>query len=241
MRVLSKLVVAAIALGALTTTASAVTPITEGSVTLYDYTGLSGHPGPAAGETLVWNFNQVVNPIEDTAHFNYTGATFFGNVFSGTKQIAAPPAGDLSRYGAAEPAPFGTNAVFMANPGVVMTTLSINLGSLDTENTLQFYSGSTLMGTFDGSELAGALTGVADGNQVSDLTNGRFYFSFAAADDINKLVFSTTKPAFEFDNIAATFTSGVPEPATWTMLILGFGFVGFMMRNNRQKTAGVLA
>jgi len=203
MRVLSKLVLAAVALGALTTTASAVT-IVNGSVTLANEAGLSTNPSPAAGETLVWNFNQVVNPIEDTTHFSFTGDTFFGN----HPNVAAPPAGGLSRYGAAEP---GTDAIFSANAGVVMTSLSINLGSLDKYNTLEFFSGNTLMGTFNGATLASALLGVANGNQTSDLTNGRFYFTFNASDDINKLVFTSTTPAFEFDNIAANFTSGVPE------------------------------
>jgi hypothetical protein len=234
MRVLSKLVLAAVALGAFTTSASAVVPITSDAITLYDYTGLSTNPGPASGETLVWNFNQVVNPIEDTTHFNFSG----GETPINNHPTAAPPAGDMSRYGAAEP---GNDAVFTANSGVTLTTLSIDLGSLDGYNTLEFFSGSTLKGSFTGSVLAGALTGIANGNQHSDLTNGRFYFSFDASDDINKLVFTSTSPAFEFDNIAATFTAGVPEPATWTMLILGFGFVGFMMRSSRQKTAAVIA
>jgi hypothetical protein len=232
MRVLSKFVLAAIALGAFTTAASAA-PIIHGSITLANEAGLSTNPGPALGETLVWNFNQVVNPIEDTTHFSFTGNTFIHL----TPDVAAPPAGDPSRYGVAL---VGTNATFQANAGVVLTSLSIDIGSLDAENKIDFFSGNTLMGSFDGSTLAGALTGVANGNQVSDLTNGRFYFTFNSADDINKLVFSTTKPSLEFDNIAATF-SAVPEPATWTMLILGFGFVGFMMRSSRQKTAAVIA
>ncbi len=36
------------------------------------------------------------------------------------------------------------------------------------------------------------------------------------------------QPAFEFDNIAAAI-SGVPEPSTWAMMILGFGLVGFSL------------
>jgi len=231
MRVLSKLVLAAIALGALTTSASAVT-IVHGAATLANEAGLSTNPGPGSGEVIVWNFNTGGTAIEDTTHFSFTGNIFIGL----TPNIAAPPAGDTSRYGVAL---VGTDATFQTK-GVVLTSLSIDLGSLDAQNRIDFFSGNTLEGSFTGTTLAGALAGVANGNQHSDLTNGRFYFTFSAADDITKLVFSTTKPSFEFDNIAATF-SAVPEPATWTMLILGFGFVGFMMRSSRQRTATVIA
>jgi hypothetical protein len=33
----------------------------------------------------------------------------------------------------------------------------------------------------------------------------------------------------------------VPEPATWTMLVLGFGAVGFVMRRRRRPTMAQLA
>jgi PEP-CTERM motif len=35
-------------------------------------------------------------------------------------------------------------------------------------------------------------------------------------------------------NIGATFVSSVPEPATWAMMILGFGMVGYAMRRRRS-------
>jgi hypothetical protein len=31
----------------------------------------------------------------------------------------------------------------------------------------------------------------------------------------------------------------VPEPATWTMLIAGFGLVGFVARSRRQQSGSV--
>jgi hypothetical protein len=35
--------------------------------------------------------------------------------------------------------------------------------------------------------------------------------------------------------------SGVPEPSTWAMMILGFGLVGFMLRNGRRQGAKAIA
>ena len=36
---------------------------------------------------------------------------------------------------------------------------------------------------------------------------------------------------------SATFTSAVPEPSTWAMMILGFAGVGFMAYRRRNNTA----
>ena len=40
----------------------------------------------------------------------------------------------------------------------------------------------------------------------------------------------------DFGLDAISVTAAVPEPATWLMMILGFGFVGSVMRRNRSKT-----
>ena len=37
--------------------------------------------------------------------------------------------------------------------------------------------------------------------------------------------------------VTATFASSVPEPATWAMLIIGFGGIGFMAYRRKSKTA----
>ena len=62
---------------------------------------------------MVWNFDNVFD-----SRFSYTG-----NVFTGTvPNIAAEPAGDMSNFGAAEPAAAGqafTDATFsLVKPGL---------------------------------------------------------------------------------------------------------------------------
>jgi hypothetical protein len=37
--------------------------------------------------------------------------------------------------------------------------------------------------------------------------------------------------------VTATFASSVPEPATWAMLIIGIGGIGFMAYRRKSKTA----
>ena len=49
---------------------------------------------------------------------------------------------------------------------------------------------------------------------------------------VNQVIFHSDNDAFEFDNIAA---GAVPEPATWAMLIAGFGLVGASMRRRKKN------
>lgn len=219
MRLFAKSALVAIALSAFTTAASAAVNFSTPSP--YDTNGY----GP--GESLVWDFDTVFNP-----NFSYTGMTYSGPVTN----IAAPPTGDTTTYGAAQPASYAlpfADAEFAILSGQ-LTSLSFYLGSLDDYNTISFYSGATLIQSFTGTDLT--IPDPANGDQASGNTNRRYFFTFGAADNVNRVVFNTTIPAFEFDDIAAA-VSGVPEPSTWAMMILGFGLVGFMLRNGRRQGA----
>lgn len=56
---------------------------------------------------------------------------------------------------------------------------------------------------------------------------------------IRSVTFSTTDPqGFSFDDF--TFGAAVPEPATWALLIAGFGFTGMALRR-RQARIGYAA
>ncbi|MEO9470373.1 PEPxxWA-CTERM sorting domain-containing protein [Parasphingorhabdus sp.] len=59
-------------------------------------------------------------------------------------------------------------------------------------------------------------------------TAGSFSFRFASpdADNVGPLL----------DNVVLDITSSVPEPATWAMMILGFGLVGGAMRRRKTLT-----
>ena len=76
-----------------------------------------------------------------------------------------------------------------------------------------------------------------NGDQSAAITNQRVFFNFAPQDGVTALRLRSNGMAFEFDNIAAT--GAVPEPASWAMLIIGFGLIGAMMR--RPRRAGVSA
>lgn len=42
-------------------------------------------------------------------------------------------------------------------------------------------------------------------------------------------------------NYSSVTISAAPEPATWAMFLVGFGAIGFMMRNSRRKVAAAAA
>jgi hypothetical protein len=108
-------------------------------------------------------------------------------------------------------------------------------------------SGSPLTGVTSGFySLLGScsafhLTGGGNGGcgQVS-WTGGPQVFSFGQGGTfsvaLDNAIFATPGNA----NIGGTFTlltPSVPEPATWAMMLLGFGAVGFAMRRERSKKA----
>jgi hypothetical protein len=211
MRWFSKSALAAIALCVGTTAASAAV----------NFTTPFPFDGPVApGESMVMDFD---TPI--AAGFTYVGGILPFSV----PGVAAAPAGDATLFGFASP---GFNSTLTSASS--LSSLSFYLGSLDDYNTLSFFSGDTLIQSFTGTQLT--IPDPANGDQASGNTNRRYFFTFGAADNVNKVVFNTTQPAFEFDNIAAAI-SGVPEPSTWAMMILGFGLIGFTLRNSRRQVA----
>jgi hypothetical protein len=65
-------------------------------------------------------------------------------------------------------------------------------------------------------------------------------FSFTGSDvaNVSYLKFSSSVNAFEIDNLAI---NPVPEPATWALMLLGFGGIGLAMRRRRKPALAQLA
>src|SRR5579859_113888 len=72
---------------------------------------------------------------------------------------------------------------------------------------------------------------LADLPSDKNLTPTAFGFSFWTRDSIGEIA--------DFAPDHSTFLASVPEPATWAMLIMGFGLVGFTAR--RRKLASLAA
>jgi hypothetical protein len=87
---------------------------------------------------------------------------------------------------------------------------------------------------------------VAVGGQVQDLTvpaNQAYALQTLTFDNASgKVSFTDLGPASQQGNLIDNITvTDVPEPATWAVMLLGFGGVGAAMRSNRRKLAASAA
>lgn len=99
-------------------------------------------------------------------------------------------------------------------------------GSVDAYNMLEFFDGTTLVGTVTGSDvIAGAY-----GNQG---VNGTRYVNINSTIGFNNVVATSSGPSFEFDNVALNATA-IPEPASLAVLCLGLLALGFAQRAKRR-------
>ena len=75
----------------------------------------------------------------------------------------------------------------------------------------------------------GPLVETGDGNQDTG-----FLITYVfTPNSVHSLTFTETgAPAFEIDNVAGI---SVPEPASWALMIMGFGLAGATMRAKRRQ------
>lgn len=77
----------------------------------------------------------------------------------------------------------------------------------------------------------------ADGSFAGTLADDRFY-GVSYSGGISKLVI-TDSPGQEIDHIqyGVNLNGGIPEPATWAMMLVGFGLLGATLRHRRAVAA----
>lgn len=179
--------------------------------------------GPLTSGAMVWDFDLIKNANTD----------YSGNVLQGPQtgsNSASPPyngsvSGDTTKYASVQANQVGT---FKTLGNFYLTDFSLYLGSPDDYNTVKFNFLGGGSQTMTGSEIWG---GVVLGN--GDRTKGyRVYYNFNGA-KVTSIDFGTGNTnAFEFDGLAASVA--VPEPATWALMIMGFGSAGAMLRHRRR-------
>ncbi|TAJ68498.1 MAG: PEP-CTERM sorting domain-containing protein [Phenylobacterium sp.] len=190
------------------------------TMTIYNTDG----PLPA-GQTMIEDFDS----IHASGDFTFTGDsnTFVRSGLLGLDpNVSAPPPGDTTNY-----LTVVTNGTATLTSAKGLNQFSFYLGSPDTFNFVTFtkMGGGTI--TLQGAEIWGAATG-DNGNQG---WGRRVSYNFDG-EAVSKIEFSSTGNSFEFDSLAGT---AVPEPATWAMMIMGFGTAGSMLR--RRRTASTFA
>jgi hypothetical protein len=182
--------------------------------------------------TLIENFEDSDPALRDTALPNYTG-----------------PGGEIT-FTPISSTPFEPN-VWLASPGYtdegagpnssVILTVTGNedfVGTLaapayalgfdvflnDWPATLSFFNGDTLLATltFD---------------TPPELGNNIAFAGITSAQGVTSFHWTATNGQYldtAIDNIFVGSPTGVPEPSTWAMMLLGFGAIGVAMRRKRR-------
>lgn len=204
--------------------------------------------GLNAGETEITQFE---GRTLGTVIFNQPGYTLSGTaqLFTGSVGgVSAAPAvpntasvwdgsgHDGSQYLSVQG---GKSALLTFAPGG-LREISFYIGSIDTYNTMAFHYAD---GTFElpiltGQWVANHTITQSNGDQQSGNTNGRLTLTFDKA--IDRVVLGSNSNAFEISEVAG-IAAGVPEPASWALMILGFGGVGAALRRQRRQAAAACA
>lgn len=175
----------------------------------------------AAGATPAWAAVTVVGPaatVDSCANFTFNtpptetkcAGGYSGNLISGTAMTNTTGLAALAALG------YSGTGTYLASISPIGTgTATINFG--------QTLVGLTIIGLHYGS--------AGDGGE------GTSFFLFDAGSGVNSVtVSSRTNTNFNFglSNAALFSTTAVPEPATWAMMLLGFGGIGMAMRRRRR-------
>ncbi len=210
---------AALAGSVIASSAGAVTAVyTDGSTNAFNQSAMGAQYTFETGTT-----GNTGNPTG----FNRVG----GLVMNGTTSTGANPAF----------APSGNNYLYVTAGGqstisatdVAYQNISFYIGSIDAGNTVSILgAGGVVLRSFTGTELAAPTA--ANGQQTIPQTNRYISFAADAGQALTGIRFNSTVNSLEADNIR--FTAAVPEPATWAMMMLGFGMVGAAARYRRRSS-----
>ncbi|WP_337185176.1 PEPxxWA-CTERM sorting domain-containing protein [Phenylobacterium sp.] len=212
------LLLAAVAVSAIAGTASAAVSV---NVTSYFDPDLL-----PTGQVLLADFNNPGAP-ETVLLAGYTltlsGATV--GVGEGDAGYSGTLPNDPTNY---LTVPGGATATFTSVSG--FKAFSLYMGSPDTYNSIRFI-GDGFDEIVSGANLFG-------GDSSQDWNWGaRVNFSFGGA-VVKQVILSSSANSFEVDNAAV---AAVPEPATWAMMIMGFGAAGAVLRQRRRVVGATFA
>lgn len=154
------------------------------------------------------------------APFAYSGGALYTTSIGG---ITAVPPGSTGNHWSVGPSTAGLVTI----GGGGASYYGFLWGSPDTYNTVKFYSGATLLGSFTGA----AVYPPANGDQ----SIGRYFNFFAdPGAPVTQVQFLSSNYALETDNHSVV---AVPEPETYAMFLAGLGMMGAVARRRTAARA----
>lgn len=198
--------------------------------------GVYASPGPppasdpgfaGLGQTLIYDFD-TVSPAAGALTGDYDIATA-----PGTPGVSAAPSGTTAGTHYLTVPIASSSGSATLDLGGEFQDVSFYWGSVDTYNTVTLYQADGSHTTITGSMIGFGVD--PSGNQTNNNSNVRVNFT-ALGRGITSIGFDSTQYAFETDTFAGT---AVPEPATWAMMVGGFGLLGFAAR--RRSSVRVVA
>ncbi len=172
-------------------------------------------------------FDLVLSGAGGGVSYDYHGGALYNISTSPISGTTARPPGSTGNFYSV-----GNSPLAQTGPGEVQFSSGLKYfgflwGSPDTYNTVSYFNGSTLLGSFNGTAAYGPSNG--------DQSIGRYFNAFAGAgEQITRITFSSTTNAFETDNHA--YIAAIPEPETYAMLLAGLGLMGFVARRRKAMS-----
>lgn len=206
---------------------------------------------PPGGVTFSTNGIQAINPGRVATYQNFdlsaTDELYFGIVSAGLAMDGFLNPGEMLTFdaansnlanGIAQYAGITTLSSF-GNPQTVYTRLTLTFQDLATSNALALTTNAAIGGgLIPVLNVAGSFK-VGQSFTASNALNGaytsaaNFYFNTPGTPNISEPIKSGISGGFFYSE---NQIAGVPEPATWALLLVGFGAVGVGMRRRKAGT-----
>jgi hypothetical protein len=202
---------------------------------------------PGATSTTITGFNFATDPLDSEPN-GVPVVHFGGSSITGTT-TGFINIGAANVYGGA--GGIGSFGTVSADASIQLSGAVNYFGlwgsALDGQNSVELYSGNTLLGSYALQSILETSPGFTSAYRGNPLTGGNSaedyaYFNFLSDTAFNRIrLVENGGGGFEFDNLTIGTVSAAPEPASWAMLLIGFGAIGCALRSAKRRTPTVRA